>query len=240
MQALVTRPREDAVKTAELLRQRDFQVIVEPMMDMVFTPEDLPDLTGITGILATSANGVRALTKATQRRDLPIWAVGDATAGLAAELGFSTVHSAGGDVDSLAALVMSKVPPQDGPLLHVAGSEIAGDLGGALRQYGYQVPRIMLYHSRTATRLTPESLDVLAAGSLNVALFYSPRTAQIFMNLLADAPIRAILSNCWALALSQAVAEKLAPGAWAGIQVAEQPTQGHLFAALDRIRFQAD
>ena len=240
MQALVTRPREDAVRTAELLRQRQFDVIVEPLMQMVFTPEALPDLTGLQGILATSANGIRALAQATTRRDLPIWAVGDATGRMATEFGFGTVQSAGGDVETLAGLVMQNVPPSDGPLLHVAGTEIAGDLSGLLLQQGYQVSRVMLYHTRHATALTDETLQALSAGSLDAALFYSPRTAQIFVNLLAQAEIRAILSKTWAFALSPAVAEKLSGLPWAGIHIAQQPTQDQLFRAIDSAQFKAD
>lgn len=240
MQALVTRPREDAIRTAELLRQRNFAVIVEPLMQMVFTPEALPDLTGIQGILATSANGIRALAQATPRRDLPIWAVGDATGRSAAEFGFTRVRSAGGDVETLAGLVMQNVSAGDGPLLHVAGTEIAGDLNGALMQHGYRVSRVMLYHSRHASALTAETLNALSAGSIDAALFYSPRTAQIFVNLLAQAEIHAILSKSWAFALSAAVAQKLSVLPWAGIHIAEQPTQDHLFRAIDRARFQAD
>ena len=42
----------------------------------------------------------------------------------------------GHDVDDLARLVMDRLPPRDGPLLHVAGTKVAGDLAGLLAAGG--------------------------------------------------------------------------------------------------------
>ena len=240
MLALITRPREDALATADLLRQRGFDVLIEPMMQVVYIPDALPSLDGAQGILATSANGVRALAQATRRRDLAIWAVGDATARAAVELGFSPVESAGGDVQTLAQLVIDRVQPQAGELLHVAGTDVAGDLSGMLVKAGYGVRRVVLYHTQTMTGFSDDARTALAAGDVQVALFYSPRTAQIFVDLVQKTKIHTPLSATWALALSPAVAQKLAPLPWAGICVADHPTQDHLLAALDRARFQAD
>ena len=240
MTILITRPREDAAATAQLIQQRGLTALVEPMMQMVFTPEELTPLDGIVGILATSANGVRAFAQATPRRDLPLWAVGDATARTAGELGFATIHSAGGDVESLAALVMAHQAPEDGPLLHVTGSEVAGDLSGLLTQEGYTVRRIMLYHTIDAKAFTTETLAALAQDQIRAVLFYSPRTAQIFVNVLAKTEIPATLSRIWAVALSPAVAQRLQHLPWAGVKVAESPTQTALLAALDGISLPAD
>ena len=44
-------------------------------------------LDGVQAILATSANGVRALARRTPRRDLPLFAVGPQTAARGAEAG---------------------------------------------------------------------------------------------------------------------------------------------------------
>lgn len=240
MLALVTRPREDAQLTAELLRQRGFDVLIEPLMDVVNMPQELPALDGVQGILATSANGVRALALATDIRHIPVWAVGDATGRTAKELGFQAVESAGGDVDKLTWLVMERVPPRAGALLHVAGTEVAGDLGGALSRVGYQVQRAVLYRTRKATSLSTESQQALTGGKVDVVLFYSPRTAQIFTELAEAAKIHDEFSGVRALALSPAVAQKLAPLPWREIVIAQNPTQDHLLAALDRTLFQAD
>jgi len=240
MLALITRPREDAEKTADLLRQRGFDSLIEPLMSVVNFPEALPSVEGVQGFLATSANGVRALVQATSRRDIPVWAVGDATGRTAAEFGFTSVSSAGGDVDKLSWLVMDKVDPKAGRLLHVAGTDVAGDLSGHLTRVGYQVERVVLYGTQTVTALSDEVSTALSSGQVHAALFYSPRTAQIFVNLVKAAKIHTGFEGACAFSLSPAVAQILASLPWREIITAKQPTQEHLFAALDRTKFQGD
>jgi uroporphyrinogen-III synthase len=240
MLAVVTRPLEDAATTAELLCQRGFEVLIEPMMQVIFHPVDLADLEGVAGFMATSANGVRALAQATLRRDIPVWAVGDATGRTALELGFERVESAGGDVDQLAWLVMNKVSPKAGRLIHAAGTEIAGQLAESLSRLGYQVQREVLYGTAVIKQLGPQALHHLTNGTATHILFYSPRTAQIFVDLATGAKINPSLKSVKVLALSQAVAQKVSGLAWRDVIVADQPTQDHLFAALDRTLIQGD
>ena len=240
MLALVTRPRDDAEATAALLRQRGFEVLIDPLMTVIQMPDALPDLDGVQGILATSANGVRALAQATPRRDIPLWAVGDATGRTARELGFETVDSAGGDVDKLAWRVTERVSPKAGALVHVAGTEVAGDLSGSLSRLGYRVERAVLYRTQKADGLSDQTRGALAQGAVSAALFYSPRTAQLFADLAQAAKIHDEFNRSWAFALSPAVAQKLSSLPWRRIVSAAHPTQDDLFAALDRTMIQAD
>ena len=55
--------------------------------------------------------------------------------------GFARVESAGGSVDDLVRLARERLRPEAGRLLHVAGSDVAGDLAGALRADGFAVDR---------------------------------------------------------------------------------------------------
>lgn len=234
MLALVTRPKDDAEGTATLLRQRGFDVLIEPMMTVVDLAVDLGDLPGVQGLLATSANGVRAMAKATDRRDVPVWAVGDATARMALDHGFTKVESAEGDVQSLAKLVAAKTSPKAGAFLHGAGKEVAGDLMGLLTQAGFSVRREVLYRTDAILQFNEPTRVALEKGALDVALFFSPRTAHIFTQLVKAATIEYGLSATRAVALSKAVGENLSPLPWAEISVSLKPTQESLFRTLDR------
>ena len=240
MLALVTRPVEDAETTAAGLRERGFDVLVEPMMRMVFTPDPALDLNGAQGVLATSANGVRALGAATGRRDLAVWAVGDATARTAVEQGFAPVVSAKGDVESLARAVIAGADPKAGRLIHVAGTEVAGDLSSRLTAAGFRVDRAVLYSAEAVAALTPGLCDSFRRGEVRVGLFYSPRTARIFAERVLAAGLGSAVRAMTGLALSPAVAEALAPLGMARVVVADRPTQDALFAALDRTSFPTD
>src|ERR1044071_9292646 len=133
LRALITRPRAEAAGLADALASRGIEAIVEPMLDIHYRDAPAPDLAGVQAILCTSANGARALARLSAERERPVFAVGDSPAGRARAEGFVRVESAGGNVADLARVVRERLRPGDGPLLHVAGTEIAGDLAGEMR-----------------------------------------------------------------------------------------------------------
>jgi len=87
MRVLVTRPLDDALEIQILLAARGHEVVVAPLLRVAFRRGTEIDLTGVQAILATSANGVRALAQRTERRDVPVFAVGPQTAQAAQALG---------------------------------------------------------------------------------------------------------------------------------------------------------
>jgi uroporphyrinogen-III synthase len=234
MQALVTRPREEAGSLAVALAARGVGAIIEPMLEVQFNSARSPDLTRIQAVLCTSANGVRALARLTDQRGLPLFAVGDATASRARAEGFAMVESAGGTVVDLARLAAEKLRPQDGPLLHVAGDVVAGDLAGALRAQGFTIERSVLYETRPVAMLTETAVDALRAGSIDFALFFSPRTAAIFVELAGSAAVAQCCRSITALSISAAADAPLAALAWGERRIAEMPNQRALLALLDQ------
>lgn len=233
MRALVTRPKEDSEGVARALAQRDLEVMIEPLLDIAPVEGARLDLDGAQGILVTSANGIRALARLYPGRDLAVWAVGDSSARAAREMGFEQVDSAGGDVDTLAELVASRVDPKAGALLHAAGTVVAGDLSGRLSALGYEVRRQVLYQAVTATRLSPALLEALTTGSLDLALFFSPRTARTFATLAIAAGVQGSLAAIAAYGLSANVSAELAQLPWRALRQASEPTQASLLAAID-------
>ncbi|MFA7430877.1 MAG: uroporphyrinogen-III synthase [Rhodospirillaceae bacterium] len=234
MRAVVTRPVEDAERIAAPLRDRGADVLFEPLLTIEpFTGVQV-DATGIQAYLLTSANGVRALA-AVPGVDLsiPALAVGDQTASVARELGFASVRAAEGDVTSLAALVRAVLKPDDGPLLHAAGSHVAGDLAGDLGRDGYVLRRVRLYESRAATAFSEPFKAALKAGTIDVVLLYSPRTAKTFATLAKQDDLRDPCAGVTAYCLSQAVADALGDVSFAAVRVAPRPEQDALLELFD-------
>lgn len=238
MKALVTRPREDSGELAAALEARGLTPVLEPLLAIRFVDGGAevlaPLLAGAQALLFTSANGVRAFAAASPRRDLPAFAVGDATAKAAGDAGFAGVASAGGDVADLAALVQRHLKPEGGALVHAAASDVAGDLAGALSAAGFELRRAVLYEAVPAERLSDETTELLANGEVALALFFSPRTASHFVRLATGAGLASACRLVAAVALSPAVAAALEPLAWRAVHVAETPTLASLLAAADR------
>ena len=229
MRLLVTRPVDDAAPLAAELRALGHEVVLAPVMTIVELEEAALSLEGVQAVLATSANGVRVLARRATRRDMALYAVGDATARTARDASFINVRSAEGDVEALARLVAQSLDPTQGPLLHVTGSVAAGDLSGRLEALGFAVTRAILYRAEPATALAPEAVAALKAGTLDGVLLFSPRTARLFVELARGATsLKALSAYC----LSQAVREAAAPGGFARLIVAARPDQTSLLAAL--------
>jgi len=233
--ALVTRPRAEAVSLATALAARDIAAIIEPLLEIHYRSEPVPDLAGAQAILCTSANGVRALARLTDERALPLLAIGEASAARARDEGFARVESAGGSLADLAALARERVRPDEGRLLHVAGSDVAGDLAGMLRAMGFAVDRAVLYEARPAAGLSGACVRALTAGLIDFALFFSPRTALIFARLAEHAGVVEALGPVTAVSISAAADAALGALRFRERQIADRPDQPHLLAALDRV-----
>ena len=232
LSVLITRPAEDGEALADMVRGHGMEPVLEPMMNIVPT-DAAPDLDGVQAVLLTSANGARALAGSIAERDIPVFAVGDATARTARALKFSTVDSADGNVAALAELVRDRLDPAAGALLHPAGSEVAGDLAGSLSNYGFSVRRVVLYEARLAVEISEATCRLLGEGSLDAILFFSPRTAQTFVILVNQAGLPSACADLDAVCLSAAVADAVQELPWHSVRVARKPETGALIAELD-------
>ena len=138
---LITRPEDDARLFAEEAEAIGFAPVFEPLLRIEpLQAQSLPDLAP-QAVLFTSANGVRAFINAYGQLGCPAYAVGDATARAARDVGFAPVQSAGGDAEALAALVQAELEPSAGLLIHATGQSVAGNLQGVLNDAGFSVER---------------------------------------------------------------------------------------------------
>ena len=114
MRLINTRPADDAASLTASLAQMGHTVVEAPLMTIRYDEDADLDLTDAQALLATSANGIRAFARRTARRDIAVFAVGDATARAAEQAGFQQVRSAAGDVAALAELVIGALEPAAG------------------------------------------------------------------------------------------------------------------------------
>jgi uroporphyrinogen-III synthase len=233
--ALVTRPRAEAMALAEALAARGIEAVIEPLLDIRYRDEPAPALTGMQAVLCTSANGVRALARLSGERDIALLVVGEATAARARAEGFVQVESAAGNVEDLAQLVRRRLRPEAGRLLHVAGSDVAGDLAGLLREAGFAVERVVLYEARPVAGFSAPAIAALQSGLIDFALFFSPRTAAMFLRLAEQAGIAAALRTVTAVSISAAADRALGDLVFASRLVADRPDQAGLLVALDSV-----
>ncbi|MBY0563119.1 MAG: uroporphyrinogen-III synthase [Hyphomonadaceae bacterium] len=216
----ITRALPEAERTAARVRVRGAEPIVAPLLTIVPRSFDR-SIEGVQALAFTSANGVRAFPFSREAADLPVFAVGDATADAARAAGFVHVHAAGGDVQALAALLTSALKPGAGRVLHISGADIAGDLVDALRGVGIDAERRVAYSAIAVTAL-PDAYY----GPLDVVLFHSARAAALFTKLGAGQA-----SRLQAACLSEQVAQAAGKAAWKRVIVAPAPREEALLDA---------
>jgi len=228
---LLTRPEEDSLGLRDALAAMNIDSVIAPLLQIENIPG--PDIATdvLQGFLVTSANGVRALAARTKNRDLPVYAVGDATARAARDIGFGSVTSAAGDVDDLAILVAHACDAGDGAFYHAAGTVSAGDLSGRLTAAGFEVIREKIYEATTVDHLPDLARMALAEGAINGVVIFSPRTAQTFVDRAVAAGLIAVIAEMKLFALSQNVSDA-AGNAWGEMIVADVPTQESLLNAI--------
>jgi len=225
----VTRARPGAEATAERLAAMGHHPLVSPLLAVRRLTPRL-DLTGVGAIAFTSRNGVAAFADLNPERALPVFAVGDATAGAAREAGFRHVRSASGDVTALAALITAE--PVEGAVLIAGPREPAGDLPGALKAAAVQARTAVLYAAVAAPG--GRGLAALKAGKLDGVLIHSPRAARRLADLTGG--LTPAAGPVPAFCISPAAAAPLEDSAAFAPSAADHPDEAALLSLLGKPR----
>lgn len=248
MRVLITRPVAAAAPLIAELQARRHDVILAPMLNI--EPQDFQDvdIEEVGAVALTSANAVPALETSFPAKDIPVFAVGGVSGAAARSAGFSDVQVADGDVESLARLIQGRRAPENGTILHMCGEHTAGELSVVLGAAGYRAETRIVYRAVAATALPGEAAMALAGGKVDAALFFSARSARIFLSLVKACKDRdrmtAALKEVRAIAISKAVADELQPGPqgglWRAVDIALQKSSESMVAALDVLDDQED
>jgi uroporphyrinogen-III synthase len=224
MRVLITRPAEDAERTAAALTAAGHEPLIAPIMVVRGLPHHLPS--PIHALIATSANAIRHAALTADCHALPVFTVGDTTAAAAKEAGFTKVQSAQGDSRDLAQLLQETLPP---------GSAIAY-LAGVPRQDAALQALDGLFRLRTAETYEtvavehlPDAIrEGLEAGRIDAVLHFSARSAEVFADLAARALALAKKRPLHVLIAKAACHPALQPA-----RVAFRPNLAAMIAALD-------
>ncbi|MFZ4408593.1 MAG: uroporphyrinogen-III synthase [Paracraurococcus sp.] len=227
---LITRPEPGAAETARRVAALGWRPVLAPALVLAPRPFAAPRA---QALLLTSRAAARSLPPT----DLPVLAVGEATAAEARARGFARVVAAAGDAAALAEAAAGSLDPAAGPLLLAVGEGYGADLAADLRRRGFRVLRRVAYAAAAAPALPPEALTAMKQfGGVVCVLFFSPRSARCAMSLIKASGHAATAASMEALAISPRVAEAatraIAPLAWRAVRVADRPDQDALLALL--------
>jgi uroporphyrinogen-III synthase len=222
---LITRPREDAARTAALVKSHGYEPLAAPFLTIRTLAPEIPR--DVQAIIVASGNALPALPIF----PVPLLAVGDSTAARARAAGFAHVESAGRDAEALVGLATRMLRPAAGPLLLASGEGQGLRLAAALQANGFSVLRCVTYAAEPVHAFPPEAEAALRANTLHAAFFLSGETAAAFVKLLPSA-LRPALENVLALAIGKTAADALKPLPWRQVRLARSPTLDDVLALL--------
>ena len=214
MRIWITRAQPEADATAGRIRALGHEPVVAPLLK-VQPVGHAPDLAGIAALAFTSRNGVQAFSALSDVRDLPVFAVGDATAKAARDAGFNDVSNASGDVAALAALIAGRKAALAGEVLYLAPEEPAGDLVGGLKALGVPARSEVVY------RTVPIALAAPPAD-LDVVLIHSPKAGR---RLTEDPALAASATSITGICISAKAAEPLRGLGLRDVLIASEPNE---------------
>ncbi|MEM1390759.1 MAG: uroporphyrinogen-III synthase [Pseudomonadota bacterium] len=228
-QILVIRSEPGASETVARLEAADYETIKSPVLAIANDLEvALPDLSEIEDLIFTSANGVRAFSQRSDRRDHKAWCVGPATAAAAEEAGFERVEQSSGNATDLADYIIERTTPTDKRMLHIANAEAKGHLRTRLTDAGFALAFCPLYRMTRASHLPMDALEALVSQAPTLVLIHSEKGALAFSDLISSLTPQ----NCTGVAISHQAAEPLSGFALKHINIADRPDEDSLMETL--------
>jgi uroporphyrinogen-III synthase len=216
---LILRPQPGADETAARARALGLDLVVAPLFSvrpLAWTP---PDPGAFDAVMLTSASAARQASDGLAPfKDLPCYAVGEATAAAAEEAGFTDI----------------RVGPDDGKalLLMMAEDEVraafhaCGEDHLAIGHPDVGIVRVPVYAAEAADGLPAGAEDMLA-------LLHSPRAATLFAGLAGDK------SRIHIAAISAKTARAAGEG-WASVSVSPRPRDQALLELAAELCQKAD
>jgi uroporphyrinogen-III synthase len=217
MRLWVTRSQPGAERTAEALRARGHQPVIQPVLEVQPLPVDV-DLASAVALAFTSGHAVTAFAALSPRRDLPAYVTGQATANQAWAVGFEDVRSADGDARDLARLIVSDSPA--GEVFWPSAQDPARDLAADLAAEGIACTRQVVYRTVQGGSALPDDLDGV--------LIHSARAATAVADVLTPEQS----ANLALFALSEAAAQPLRNRPFASVAIAPRPEESALLGLI--------
>ena len=182
---LVTRPDEEGLALANQLKTVGKKILLEPMLIVENLPVKDLSYDQTQAYVITSANSIKALLNLRPDLEIPLFAVGNASAIAARKSGFKTVYSADGDADDLAKLVDDILNPSEGDLLYISGKTQSGNLFKKLSSLGFGVSEVVVYETIPRKSLSPATVAAIKNDQVDTILLYSSKTAEVLIKLIS-------------------------------------------------------
>lgn len=224
---LITRPLSEAQGFSDLVAALGCEPVCEPLLKIEPVPQDF---SGVPDALIATSPQAFNLTYPQAWKDVPLFVMGDSSARRAEAAGFMRVASSAGDFTRLMDLIHERVPA-DSRLYYLRGETVRHDLRAELPQH--EIVDFIVYHAAPVRSLSPRVTGLLREGDIAVVTLFSPRSGQIFADLMRSAGLVQACRNIKVLCLSPAVLDSVLSLPWRAKRIADVTDQNGMADALE-------
>lgn len=218
MYAILTRPELESKSMAKKLESLGIRTLIEPMLTIKPCEEVQALLKLLTwdeplSVITTSQHAIRPLASVTTHRDFPLYVVGESSRDLAEYLGFTNIVLGHGHASSLLDII-AKSGPTNHHYYYLSGQDITENIPEHLARMGRACQRYTVYRAEKQQRFSEATCRLLANHTDVVALFFSTRSAEAFMQCVANAHCASALRAMIAFTFSEKIATSLDGYPW--------------------------
>jgi uroporphyrinogen-III synthase len=221
MKILITRPLEQSLELAHKLGALGHESVVAPLLEIEHKNLFL-DLKKFDALIVTSRNALFAINDLNKK----VFIVGQATTDLARSLGLYNSVNIGKDIAEL----RRNLPfYKYNNLLYLSGRDVADNLDDI-----GNIKRAIVYIAKKVKEVPPSFLEFMTLPSSDkLALFFSIRSAQIFLDLIHKYSLYSYCEDIAILALSEKIADLLLKEIkFKDSYVSKEPTVDHLITRI--------
>jgi uroporphyrinogen-III synthase len=217
MTVLITRPLAAAKRTEQAFQAAGISTWIDPVLTITLIPTTIKPA-AYDAIITTSANGVESFAKLTQHRNIPIFCVGDASAAIARELGFTSVFHPIEHGGKELVILIKQSPFKR--FAYIRGEVVKIDIANALANVlDMRIDTYITYKTVPTTAWTDETLDLFHTKKISTITFYSEYSAQVILNLLRAHNLLDCTHFITALCLSEAIADVIHDLIWKEVKI---------------------
>lgn len=190
MKILITRPIDDAIKLA---KQLDFcQVFIAPLLEIKY--KAAIDLSNYKTCLVSSIHALEAINN----QDIKILTVGERVFEEALARGFNAVYL-GQDISSSKEKIN-----KDEQIIYLSGKDITDELNEFAK-----LKRVVVYEAMPILSPNKQFFEFLSFPEAKMALFFSVRSAKIFLQVINKYRLENRLHDIITMSLSPKIADIL-------------------------------
>ena len=219
MQILITRPIQDSIELSSQISVLGHEAIVNPLLKIDYISMAEPK--GYDACLITSKHALTAL----KDKNVKLIIVGKHTHDIAISLGFANSIYAGENVAQLKQFIN----PNE-RLLYCSGLDITDNLSEFKN-----ITRTIVYKATPLSIPSPALINFLHSQESRAALFFSQRTAEIFINIINKYRLNVTSHDIIALSLSKKIADYLQDHGFSKSYAAEKPELQNIIEMIDKL-----